>query len=182
MFKPHHVISISEAAEMCQVTPETIRRWTDQGEIPSTRTLGGHRRINLKDFHEFLNKRKLVNEEQIEQSQKLTLIVGDDKQRIEELKETLISIAPGTEIFQVESAFDAGLLTVLEEPDCIIFANETPGLDVGYAIRSIRGNARTRMIRIVTICDGRGGAKKLGADFSISSPTDAESLSKAFLQ
>ena len=49
------LLSISEFAEKCGVTPTTIRRWERAGKLKSVRTAGGHRRfiydmdINLAD-------------------------------------------------------------------------------------------------------------------------------------
>jgi molybdopterin-binding protein len=37
--------SVSEAAGLLGVSPDTIRRWVDGGDLEATRTRGGHRRI-----------------------------------------------------------------------------------------------------------------------------------------
>jgi excisionase family DNA binding protein len=39
------VITLPEAAALLGVGPTTLKRWTDQGRIPHTRTPGGHRRF-----------------------------------------------------------------------------------------------------------------------------------------
>ena len=44
---------MGQAAELLGVSPDTVRRWTDAGRLPTLRTRGGHRRINgaaLADF------------------------------------------------------------------------------------------------------------------------------------
>jgi excisionase family DNA binding protein len=39
------MLTTTEAAEVAAVTPSTIKRWADQGILPSSRTVGGHRRF-----------------------------------------------------------------------------------------------------------------------------------------
>lgn len=42
-------ISVSQAATILQVSPDTVRRWADDGDLPATRTPGGQRRFLLHD-------------------------------------------------------------------------------------------------------------------------------------
>src|SRR5712692_5324568 len=37
---------MGEAAELLGVSPDTVRRWSDAGRLPTLRTEGGHRRID----------------------------------------------------------------------------------------------------------------------------------------
>ena len=39
------LLSVRQAADLLGVHVDTIRRWTDEGRLPETRTPGGHRRI-----------------------------------------------------------------------------------------------------------------------------------------
>lgn len=44
-------LSVMEAADLMDVTPGTVREWDRQGLLPNTtRTQGGHRRIDPKDL------------------------------------------------------------------------------------------------------------------------------------
>lgn len=40
----------SEAAEILGVSVDTVRRWADDGRLPATRTVGGHREIEGRDL------------------------------------------------------------------------------------------------------------------------------------
>jgi excisionase family DNA binding protein len=42
-------LSLRKAAEMLGVHPATVRNWADEGQLPSRRTAGGHRRFNRED-------------------------------------------------------------------------------------------------------------------------------------
>lgn len=59
-FPPDDVITLPEAARMLGVGPTTLKRWTDQGRVPHTRTPGGHRRFLrsvIQDFRSMVDPR-----------------------------------------------------------------------------------------------------------------------------
>jgi excisionase family DNA binding protein len=41
---PKH-LTASQAADILHVSPKTVSRWAQEGRLPFTRTLGGHRRF-----------------------------------------------------------------------------------------------------------------------------------------
>ena len=45
-------VSLGKAAQQLGVTPGTVRRWTQSGFLPCTRTAGGHRRIDENDIYD----------------------------------------------------------------------------------------------------------------------------------
>lgn len=54
------LVSIGVVAKMFGVTTQTIRNWTEQGNLKEHRTIGGHRRYDLKEV------KKITGEEQEE--------------------------------------------------------------------------------------------------------------------
>lgn len=46
----------SRAAELLGVSSDTIRRWADDGKLPTTRTVGGHREIDGRDLAKVLQE------------------------------------------------------------------------------------------------------------------------------
>ena len=44
------LLTTGQAAAMFGVTTSTIKRWADAGDLPHTRTLGGHLRFNRADL------------------------------------------------------------------------------------------------------------------------------------
>jgi len=57
MTEPGDWISLGEAATLLGVHPTTLRTWADQGEIPSQRTPGGHRRFQRGVVEQWLTTR-----------------------------------------------------------------------------------------------------------------------------
>jgi excisionase family DNA binding protein len=55
---PESWLTISEAAELLGVHPSTLRRWTDDGDIPAMVTPGGHRRFAQEDLERFADQQR----------------------------------------------------------------------------------------------------------------------------
>jgi molybdopterin-binding protein len=49
--------TVGEAAELLGVSPDTVRRWTDSGQLSVARTRGGRRRIDGKALARFSTER-----------------------------------------------------------------------------------------------------------------------------
>ena len=45
--------TVGKAAEILGVSPDTVRRWIDSGELPARRTSGGHRSVDGRELAEF---------------------------------------------------------------------------------------------------------------------------------
>lgn len=50
-------LTASEAAALIGVSVATVRGWADTGQLPSHRTVGGHRRFDLDELREWLARR-----------------------------------------------------------------------------------------------------------------------------
>ncbi len=62
---PEDVITLPAAARLLGVGPTTLKRWSDQGRIPHTRTPGGHRRFLrsvIMDFRALVDPRAGVGQ------------------------------------------------------------------------------------------------------------------------
>jgi molybdopterin-binding protein len=49
--------TVGQAAELLGVSPDTVRRWVDNGQIPAVRTPGGRRRVDGAVLARFSAKR-----------------------------------------------------------------------------------------------------------------------------
>jgi molybdopterin-binding protein len=45
--------TVGKAAELLGVSPDTVRRWIDSGDLPALRTSGGHRQVDGKALARF---------------------------------------------------------------------------------------------------------------------------------
>ncbi len=53
-------LTLSEAAELLNVHPTTLRRWANSGDIPTLVTPGGHRRFAATDLARFARERSAL--------------------------------------------------------------------------------------------------------------------------
>jgi excisionase family DNA binding protein len=59
-------LPLSAAAERLGVHPTTLRRWSDNGDITTMLTPGGHRRFLIADLDQFAeNRRRLMGRDQV---------------------------------------------------------------------------------------------------------------------
>ncbi|MFP7696368.1 BldC family transcriptional regulator [Trueperella sp. LYQ143] len=52
----------AEVAALFRVDPKTVARWANNGDLPSVRTLGGHRRFPRSKVLEAMNRAQVVEE------------------------------------------------------------------------------------------------------------------------
>jgi excisionase family DNA binding protein len=55
---PDQWLSLSAAADRLGVHPTTLRRWSDNGDITTMLTPGGHRRYLISDLDKFSQTRR----------------------------------------------------------------------------------------------------------------------------
>ena len=53
--------TIGQAAELLGVSPDTVRRWVDTGQLPASRTAGGQRRVDGAALARFSSERAGVS-------------------------------------------------------------------------------------------------------------------------
>ena len=55
---PTALLSPKDLARVIGVSESSLKRWIDDGELPASRTHGGHRRVNLADALHFIRQRR----------------------------------------------------------------------------------------------------------------------------
>ncbi|MFH1574455.1 MAG: helix-turn-helix domain-containing protein [Acidobacteriota bacterium] len=51
------LLTTTEAAHLCSVTPDTVLKWIRSGRLPARRTIGGHHRIHRADLEALIHPR-----------------------------------------------------------------------------------------------------------------------------
>ncbi len=62
------LLATGQAAELCSVKPDTIRKWIKRGRLKTVRTAGGHHRIALAELAPYITRRGCVESEASQQN------------------------------------------------------------------------------------------------------------------
>ena len=169
-----------ELAELCGVSPDTVRSWCFRKQITYATTPGGHKRFRREDVIEFLKARGFP----IPQSDKISpvriLVVDDD----EAFRKSLVGALQKEPSFNVKEAadgYEAGRLLGQFDPDVLVIDLVMPGIDGFKICEDIRASEETERTRIIAVTgypdeEMFQRARKSGADQCLSKPLEIETL------
>ena len=173
-------LSPAEVAEILMVSPITVRKWAQDGDLKAITTLGGHRRFKWEDIQHFASQRGLVIEPTTNDKIRL-LIVDDDKTLLGYLVE-LFSVYP--DLLEVEPAnngFEAGQKVESFHPNVILLDLMMPGIDGVAVCTKIKSNPANSSIRIIAMTgfhtsENEQRALNAGAQACLKKPLDKSLL------
>lgn len=61
--------TVGRIAQYCLVTPVTVRRWIEKGELTASRLPSGHYRVSIADFRDFLEHYNMPIEKELFKSE-----------------------------------------------------------------------------------------------------------------
>ncbi len=166
-----------EVAEICDVTPVTIQNWIDKNWLRAYRTPGGHRRVLRDDLLKFLESRNMPHIFNERTGPPKILIVDDEKNFTELIRDILLLDNPEYEIEVAHDGFRAGLLYGNYKPDVVLLDLMLPGVDGFEVCRQIKqssGGGDTVVIAITGLDDPghKDRILTLGASHFLQKPVD----------
>lgn len=175
------VYSTYQVAHICKVHHTTVINWVKEGKLDAYTTPGGHRRIKRESILVFAEKFSIPVSDEIKRSKKKILIVDDDADMLEEMKEALSG-----ENFDLDFAsdgFEAGMHVFRDKPDLIILDFKMPGLDGFEVCEILRRDEVTSNIPIIAVTvlrsdDAVKKIKECGVNEYMPKPVDIEKLIK----
>lgn len=174
-------ITTGNAARLCGVGINTIKRWIQKGELQCVKTPGGHWRIAEDEFQRFLQQ--LQSNEIISTKPIYKVLLIEDDQSMCALIEAAFDLAHFEN--QFESVHDgyAGLMKIgAMQPDLIILDIMLPeinGLELIHRIRTFGGCQSIRIMVITGAGDRRlvkKGLDKAQPDALFLKPFSIEQL------
>lgn len=148
--------STLDAARRLGVSVQTVQRWVDLGRLRAWKTLGGHRRVDLKSVealmasrHEALTPPAGAGGRALPGAR--VLVVDDDAAGRELLAALVTHALPAAKVSQVASGFEALIALGLETPDILITDLMMPGMDGIEMLCSIAGAGVARPASIVAV-------------------------------
>jgi len=169
-------ITTGEAARLCGVGINTVKRWIQKGELKSVVTPGGHWRIVESDFHTFLRTHNMDSLLPKTKQPSKVLLIEDDP--------AMCSLIEGAlELSSIDIAFDyahdgyTGLMKVgCMQPDLLILDIMLPeinGLELIHRLRTSKVCSAPHILVITGAGDRRvvkRGLEKAGPDAIIYKP------------
>jgi excisionase family DNA binding protein len=148
--KEKAVYTTGEAADVCNLSQQTIIRCFDSGQLKGFRVPGSKfRRIPHDALLQFMRSNNIPTDE-LEGSQTRVLVVDDDPEIIE-LFEDVLGEDGRFDIRSAQTGYDAGLLTQQFRPDLVILDYMLPDINGNVVCRTIRDNPDLQHIKILII-------------------------------
>ena len=169
-----------ELAELCGVSPDTVRSWCFRKQIKFASTPGGHKRFRRLDVLEFLKERGFPLPSTDKISPIKVLVIDDE----ESFRKSLVGALQKEPAFNVKEAgdgYEAGRMFGEFEPDVLVLDLVMPGID-GFRVcrdfKSREGGDQARIIVVTGYPDEVmfQRAREAGADECLAKPVDMNTL------
>jgi excisionase family DNA binding protein len=176
-------LSPGETAKILGVTPATLRGWTNRGRLRAETTEGGHRRYPVSEVLR-LAKSNGIELRLPEDFSLRVLVVDDDQQFSQFIREVLESMPEVSAIEVAHSGYVAGNLIPSFKPDVVLLDLKMPGLDGFEVCKMIKDDIETRFIRVIAMSgycseENRNEIIRSGAETCLAKPFTVTSLQQA---
>ena len=153
MDKMKSLFTTGEAAEICNISQQTIIRCFDSGRLDGFRIPGSRfRRIPRENLIKFMKDNGIpLDNLNTEKNGKVKVLIVDDDVEIVELMVDVLSRDGRFDIRTAGSGYDAGLKTEQFRPDVIILDYMLPDVNGNIVCKTIKSNPDFESIRIIIV-------------------------------
>jgi len=169
-------LTLGQAARFLGVAQSTIRKWSDNGQVPTFYTPGGHRRYRRSDLNAFLDR----SGPSIRSREGPSVLLVDDDERVRRLVRVTLE-QEGYRVREAGSA-DEGMTSIEEErPDLVLLDVLMPQVDGWEMLRRMQEEFGSGAIPVVMFSGSaddvaRKEATTRGASGFIGKPFDVAQL------
>ncbi len=176
------LFTTGEAADICNVSQQTIIRCFDAGKVQGFRVPGSKfRRIPRSNLIKFMKDHNIPFSN-LESGKRKVLIVDDDA----EIVELLVDVLTRDGRFEIKTAasgYEAGIQTQQFRPDLILLDYMLPDVNGNVVCQTIKKNPEFEHIKIIIVSgvvkkDEIGQLLKSGAEDFIKKPFNIAELTK----
>jgi excisionase family DNA binding protein len=169
-------LTLGQAARFLGVAQSTIRKWSDNGQVPTFYTPGGHRRYRRADLNAFLDRSGPA----ARPKEGPTVLLIDDDEGVRKLVRVTLE-QEGYRVREAGSA-DEGMSAIEEErPDLVLLDVLMPHVDGWEMLRRMQERYGTGAIPVVMFSGSaqdasRAEAASRGARGFVGKPFDLQQL------
>lgn len=150
MDKMKDLFTTGEAADICNVSQQTVIRCFDSGRLHGFRIPGSRfRRIPRESLIKFMKENSMPMDH-LESGKKKILIVDDDSEIVELLMDVFVRDGR-FEVKSASSGYDGGILTEQFRPDLIILDYMLPDVNGNIVCQSIKRNPEFSNTKIIIV-------------------------------
>jgi excisionase family DNA binding protein len=174
------VFTTGEAAKICKVSQQTIIRCFDSGQLKGFRVPGSKfRRIPRDVLYKFM-KENGIPTDALESGKRKALIVDDDLELVELLRDTLESDGR-FEVRVANNGFDAGMMVKDYHPDVIVLDVMLPDINGKEVCQRVRSDSALDDVRVICISgmveqDKIADLRSAGANDFLQKPFEVDTL------
>jgi len=174
------VFTTGEAAEVCQVSQQTIIRCFDAGRLKGFRVPGSRfRRIPRDELIKFM-KGNDIPLDRLASGKRRVLVVDDDEQ----ILELFVDVLERDGRFEIRTAgtgYDAGVLTQSFRPELMLLDYMLPDVNGNVVCKTVRDNPDLNEMKIIIVSgvvnqDEIDDLLRAGADDFVKKPFNIEKL------
>jgi len=175
------VFTTGEAAEVCNVSQQTIIRCFDSGRLQGFRVPGSRfRRIPRAELIRFMRANE-IPADILEGTDKKRVLVVDDDPEILELLEDSLGHDERFELKTASTGYDAGMMTESFKPHIILLDYMLPDINGNVVCQRIRSSPDTEHTKIIIVSgvveqDEIDQLTKQGADEFVKKPFRIDEL------
>ena len=153
MDKMKSLFTTGEAAEICNISQQTIIRCFDSGRLDGFRIPGSRfRRIPRDNLIKFMKDNGIpLDNLNSEKNGKIKVLIVDDDVEIVELMVDVLSRDGRFDLQTAGSGYEAGLKTEQFRPDVIILDYMLPDVNGNIVCKTIKSNPNFESIRIIIV-------------------------------
>ncbi len=177
------ILSSTQAAELCNLSITSIKRYIKSGKLNAFKTPGGTFKIKEKDLFFMMEEYNIPIPGEIEIVRRKILIVDDDEQVRESMARCIRLSGKHFETETANDGFEAGILVTQYKPDLIILDLMMPNMDGFSVCKKLKSNPLTKNV-LIMVLTGFGTEENIqraldcGADVVLAKPTEDEELLK----
>jgi len=153
MDKMKNLFTTGEAAEICNISQQTIIRCFDAGRLDGFRIPGSRfRRIPRENLIKFMKENGIpLDNLNSQKTGKIKVLIVDDDAEIVELMVDVLNRDGRFELSTASSGYDAGLQTQQFRPDVIILDYMLPDVNGNVVCKTIKSNTDFEDIKIIIV-------------------------------
>ncbi len=145
-----NLFTTGEAAQVCNVSQQTIIRCFDAGRLQGFRIPGSRfRRIPRESLVKFMKDNRIPLDN-LDSGKKKVLLVDDDPEILELMVDVLIRDGR-FDVKTASSGYDAGIMTQQFKPDLIILDYMLPDVNGNLVCQTIKRNPDFASTRIIIV-------------------------------